>query len=62
MAGYPSPPNYSATTLALEMLHRSGSDLVAVYRIENPAGTPRASRVHPGVPARTPASVRETCA
>jgi phosphatidylserine/phosphatidylglycerophosphate/cardiolipin synthase-like enzyme len=34
------PPNILGHNLALEMLHRSGPDRVAVYGIENPAGTP----------------------
>ena len=34
------PPNIVGHNLALEMLHRSGPDRVAVYGIENPAGTP----------------------
>ena len=40
--GRPDTPalQYSRHNLALEMLRRSGADRVAVYGIENPAGTP----------------------
>ena len=36
MVGYPSPPIILGANLALEMLHRSGADRVAVYGIEKP--------------------------
>lgn len=48
MVGYPSPPIILGANLALEMLHRSGTDRVAVYGI--------------GKLARKPASMRGTCA